>query len=288
MILGDYNELTVVRESDIAYILVEDGSDEEIFLHKREALKEYEPGEKIRVFLYSDNKRRITASTKEALITINKPAFLQVVDDKETLGFFLNYGMSKDLLLAHVDLPFSREFYPQIGDKLYVCLKTTNNNMRAKLLPRQAIKENIIPTYDLNPGDEVDVDVFYVTEEGLITFTFDGHEVFIHKANTRDRYRVGQVLKATILFKKPDGTYNASLTKQKELMLEPDGKKIMNYLEKYKVVFLTDKSDSLEIYKVFQMSKNAYKRAIGHLYKQKLILIQDDCIILATVKLGES
>ena len=285
MIIGDYNELTVLRETDIAYVLKEESTDTEVFLHKKEALKEYEPGEKIKVFVYMDNHRRMTASTKEALITVSKPAFLEVVDEKIGLGFFLKCGMIKDLLLSYDDIPFGRDFYPQIGDKLFVYMKTTHGNMRAKILPRQAVRDNLTPVRDLELNETVEACVLYVTDHGLVAFTFDGHEIFIHKSNTREKHRVGEVLNVTIIVKKDSRTYNGTLVKQKELMLEPDGKKIMDYLAKHKILFLTDDSDPVEIYKTLQMSKKAFKRAVGHLYKERLVILHEDCIVPAQLKL---
>ena len=135
MELGKVNTLEVLRESDIAYVLTD--GEVEVFLHKKEAKKPYLDGEKIDVFLYSDNQGRVTASTKEPLIYLNEVKMLEVVQVNERYGVFLYYGMVKDLLLSLDDLPIDRRLWPKIGEFVMVemiCKKYVfeTKNERAK------------------------------------------------------------------------------------------------------------------------------------------------------------
>lgn len=278
MIIGDYNTLTVKRISDLAFILT-DGN-EEIFLHKKEAERIYEIGEEISVFIYLDSKRRIAATTAKPLITASKPAFLRVVEVKKDLGFFLYYGMPKDLLLSIKDIPFKEEFYPQVGDMVYVYLKTTNNNFRAKILPKQAFYEYMHPEGELKEKDTVKAYVVQVKEDGFVAFTLDGFEIFVPMYLSRDKHHVGEEQNIEIVKKVEERSYVGSIIKKKEIQMDDDSKHVLDYLKKVKTSHLTDKSDPIDIYQELQMSKAAYKRAIGRLYKEKLIEINEDSVQL--------
>lgn len=278
MIIGDYNKLTVKRISDIAYILAD--GENEIFLHKKEAEKPYEVGDEVNLFIYLDSKRRPAATSLKPLITASTPAFLKVVEIKEGLGFFLYYGMPKDLLLSFIDVPFSEENYPEVGDMLYVYLKTTNNNFRAKVLPKSAFYDYMHPKGSLKEKDSVKVYIVQIKKDGIVAFTLDGFEVFIPIYYSRERHRIGEELTVEIIKTIDERSYQGSLIKKKELQIDDDSKMVLDYLKIYKKTSLTDKSDPIDIYQTFQMSKAAYKRAIGRLYKEKLIDLSDDSVQL--------
>lgn len=278
MIVGEINKLKVKRISDIAYIL-EDG-DNEVFLHKKEALKDYEVGDEVECFIYEDSRKRIAASCRTPLITTTTPAFLRVADVLNGMGIFLDDGMPKDLLLAENDIPFKKEYMPQVGDYLYVFLKTTNDNFRAKLLPKEAFYDYMHPSGILPLHMKVKAYIVMMNDKGIIAFTKDGFEVFIPKFLARGEHRIGEELSIEILKSVDERHYQGSIIEKKELQMPIDSKKIYDYLKINKSMTLTDKSDPIDIYQKFQLSKAAFKRAIGHLYKEKLIEVTDDEIKL--------
>ncbi len=280
MILGDYNLLTVVRESDIAYILT-DGT-EEIFLHKKEAEKAYEPGEVIKVFIYVDNLGRPTASTKEPLITIEHPGFLSVVSVNPKYGVFLHYGLVKDLLLSKDDLPFELDLWPQIGDQLFVSIKERKSHIFAKIIGRKQISHFFEePTRPLESGDTVEARVLFLLEDGIVCFSNRGDEIFVHLNNMRVAYRLGQFVQPRIIKQNPNMEYTGSLIEQKEKMISRDGEIILEYINSHHgEMRFTDKSSPEDIMSAFQMSKSAYKRALGGLFKAgKVDLLPDKTIL---------
>jgi predicted RNA-binding protein (virulence factor B family) len=137
MELGNFNDLTVVRESDIAWILTD--GDREIFLHKKEAGRSYEPGEKIRVFLYVDAQGRPAATTAKPLVTTTTAAFLEVVSINHDFGVFLANGIAKDLLLSKDDLPLAATGWPVVGDRLFVTLRVRKDLLFARQVARKTV-----------------------------------------------------------------------------------------------------------------------------------------------------
>lgn len=273
MRIGDINELKVKRISDLAYIL--DGGDEEIFLHKKEAREELSVGDSVSVFLYLDSKRRVAASTSKPLITINEPAFLKVVSRNDEMGFFLDDGMPKDLLLSLRDFAHPMEEAPMPGDYLYVKLDVSGNSFRAKLMPKEAFLEYMHPKGMLLINTWVDAYVVNNTSNGVVAYTIDGREIFVPKDLIRGQKRIGEKIKASIIKTIDDRRYQGTTLKPKLEQLDEDATKILKYLKKHKIVYLTDNSSPIEIYQTFQLSKAAYKRAIGHLYKEHIVTIDE-------------
>ncbi|HPJ23985.1 MAG TPA: S1-like domain-containing RNA-binding protein [Bacillota bacterium] len=274
MEIGKINTLSVLRETEISYLLT-DGTDE-VFLHKKEAKKAYLDGEAIDVFLYVDNIGRITASTMEPIIQKGQVGLLGVVEVKPKYGVFLYYGMVKDLLLSLDDLPSDLNKWPQVGDKLYVEMIEKNNQLFAHIIGRKQITHHYPDRPRLEDRQIVDAYVMYLLENGAVAFTEAGDEIFIHKNNYRHALHIGMLVSPKILKQNPNGEYVGSLIEQKELMLEQDALDILAYMErKGGVMPFTDKSDPEQISRVFHMSKSAFKRALGSLFKAKKIELNE-------------
>ena len=270
MELGKINRLEIKREADISYILT-DGV-QEIFLHKKEAERPYQIGEEIDVFLYDDNLSRVTASTKPPSIMKDEVACLEVVSSDYNYGAFLYYGMVKDLLLTIDDLPKSHRLWPKPGDKIFVTMKEKHGRLFARLLTRYELFSQFYPEEDLEIGKEYPTRNIYYLDNGIICFTEQGHEIFIHKNNYRDLPRIGQQVHVKIISKNESGNYSGSLIANKELMLDKDANIIYQYLlDNFGEMKYTDKSDPDEISKVFRMSKAAFKRALGYLKKENRV-----------------
>lgn len=270
MNLGDFNTLKVLRESDIAYLLTD--GENEYFLHKKEALRNYLKDEVLNVFMYVDNQGRPTASTKIPLVTVNTAAFLEVVSVNPELGVFLSYGMVKDLLLSKDDLPLSFNMWPVVGDELFVTIKIKKEMMFAKLVGRKMIQTYLPVPAELEEGVSYDAIVLFLLVEGLVCFTKGGHEIFVHYNNTRKKFRLGEPVSVSILQKHENNEYTGTLIQQKEFMLQPDSETILRYLENHMgSMRFTDNSSPEDIQAAFHMSKGAFKRALGSLYKSGMI-----------------
>ncbi len=271
--IGDYNLLTVIREADFSYIL--SNGDTEVFLHKKQTTRELVIDEKITVFLYFDNQKRITATMNKPLVDKLSPAFLRVVDVNNRLGVFLDFGLIKDLLLSRDDLPFVKKEWPAKDDLIFVRLRASKNQLTAKIIPRYSIREYLTPTTELIEGENYYAYCIYKAEEGVVFITKEGHNIFVYFKHLRKSYRLGERAYIKIIRCKLEHNYNGTLIDQKEIMLTKDAAVIKEYLEKHKgVMSLTDKSTPQDIHDVFNMSKAAFKRALGTLYKEKVILLK--------------
>jgi len=279
MEIGKINTLKVLRETDIAYLLTD--GENEIFLHKKEAKKPYLDNEEIKVFLYSDNLGRITASTKAPLLQLDEVKRLKVVNVKPRYGVFLDIGIVKDLLLSLDDLPEDLSKWPKEDDYVFVKMIEKHERLFAHIIGRKQLT-------DYNPNKEpllenqvVNANVMYLLEHGLVCFTEDFHEIFVHRNNFRKKYRIGEAISPKIIIQNSKDEYTATLIEQKELMLEKDALYIIDYLNQHQGVMpYTDKTSPEIISKVFHMSKSAFKRALGSLYKTKKIKLDKEKTIL--------
>lgn len=250
---------------------------EEIFLHKKEALDAYRVGEKITVFVYVDNNGRKTASTRMPKIVLGEAAFLDVVGSNYEYGVFLDNNLVKDLLLSKDDLPFNLDLWPVPNDKLFVELKEKKNTLFAKFVGRKQVTSFFPPSEPLTEDTKYQAYVSYLLEEGLVCFTEKGDEIFVHHNNTRRSYRLGELVWPRILKVNPEAEYVGTLIEQKESMIDTDAKTILDYLDGHKgTMRFTDKSTPEEIQAAFKMSKSAFKRALGSLYKQGLVVLESD------------
>ena len=281
--MGQINTLDVLRVSDIAYVLTDDI--EEIFLHKKQTTRELEEGEQVEVFVYFDNLKRKTATMTIPKLDVNTPAFCEVVDVKPNLGAFLNVGLIKDLLMSRDDMPMIKAKWPQKGDKLFIRMKVSRNQMTAKVIPRFETMQFLVPERELEIGDKVDAYVIYFTEEGMVLLSEEGHNVFVYAKHFRGEYRLGQCAEVKVINIRPNNTYNGTLIEQKELMMSKDAELILEYLQKNQgEMEITDKSSPDLIMETFNMSKGAFKRALGSLYKSKTVTIESAKVTLNTVE----
>lgn len=273
--MGDYNTLKVIREADFSYILSNGVT--EVFLHKRQTTKDLVVDEDVVVFLYFDNQKRITATMNKPLIDKTTSNFLKVVGVNHRLGVFLDMGLIKDVLLSRDDLSFIKKEWPELGDIIFVRLRVSKNQLTAKIIPRYSIREYLTPTTELIKGESYIVFCVYKAEEGFVFTTEEGHSIFVYFKHVRKVYRLGEKANVKIINCKLDFKYNGTLIDQKEIMLTKDAETIKIYLEAHNgVMDLTDRSDPEYIDAVFKMSKSAFKRALGTLYKEKVVELNKD------------
>ncbi len=273
--LGDYNTLTVLRETPYSYILT--NGEDEVFLHKKQTIGTLNVADDVDVFLYYDNQKRVTATMHKPILDQDTPNFAKVVGVHRKLGVFLDMGLRKDLLLSIDDLPPLLEEWPQEGDEIFVKIKVSANQLTAKRINRFEIQDYLTPEEPLKEGDEVEGIKTYQAEEGAVFITKEGHRMFVYGKHMRKKYRLGETATMTITIDKGDYHYNATMIEQKELMLEDDAMRILKYLEEHDgVMAFTDKSSPKAIKDTFHMSKSAFKRALGTLYKARKVDLEKD------------
>jgi predicted RNA-binding protein (virulence factor B family) len=133
----------------------------------------------------------------------------------------------------------------------------------------------------LEPDRSYEAIVSYFLVEGIVLFTAEGNEIFVHANNTRKKYRLGETADVRILKINPDGEAVGTLIQQKEEMLQPDADAIVAYLEAHAgQMRFTDESAPEEIQAAFHMSKGAFKRALGTLYREGRVELRHDRTVL--------
>lgn len=266
--LGEYNVLRVVRKSDLGYMLTDGVTD--ILMHFKQATKELEINTEVKVFVYSDKEKRPTATMIEPTVTLVTPGYAEVVDVLPQIGVFVSINTPKDVLISKDFLPFDEAQWPLKGEKLFIRLKQKGDILVGKPLNRFEIKElktnMVYADYEAVNGV-----VCRIAEKGIGILTKDLVYVFVPSHQLRGVYHIGQEVTVTIT-KNVDGECYGTLNSRKEQMIDPDKETILKYLEDHHGrMNLTAKSSSEEIEKVFKMSRKAFKRALGALYKERKV-----------------
>jgi predicted RNA-binding protein (virulence factor B family) len=175
------------------------------------------------------------------------------------------------------DLPFVKNEWPQKGDRIFAKLKVNKNQLTARPLSRYQIREHLRPVEPLKEGQVVEATNIFKAEEGNVFCTDQGHLIFVYFKHMRERFRLGQRASMTILIDKGDFEYNGTMIEHKEKMLEEDAARLVAYMESHDMMMPYTDSTSPEIIQmVFKMSKSAFKRALGTLYKERLIAFDED------------
>ena len=269
---GNINKLEVIKITDIAYTL-SDGVNE-VFLQFNQSLRELTVGEMVDAFLYYDQKKRLCATLETPIITSTKYDFVEVVGINSA-GVFVNIGIAKDILVSKDYLPKFEKQWPRIGDKIPCIIKVKTNQLVAKILEPIDLISNKLEINNQYKGI-----VTQVLYNGINICTSDYQMININKSLLRKQYHVGEEISFKVTAQK-ENIYNGTTIEQKEKARLQDSDYILDYLRKMGgMIPLGNQSTPEDIYRVLNMSKSAFKRSVGHLYKLKLITIEDEKIIL--------
>lgn len=270
MKLGKRQVLTVVKKVDFGVYL---GSDEErVLLPKRQVPEGIEQGDPVEVFLYKDSDDRLIATTNEPKIELGELAVLDVVDTGK-FGAFLDWGLEKDLFL-----PFKQQTAKvEKGDQ---CLVSLYVDKSQRLCATMRVYELLSTDSPYQKDDEVQGIIYDVSDNfGTFVAVDNQFSALIPKKDSFGNLRVGQVVTARVAAVKPDGKLDLSIKDKIPMQMDKDAELILQKMEKRGGVLpFTDKADPELIKKEFNMSKNAFKRAIGRLLKERKIQINENNI----------
>lgn len=271
---GKINDLKVARKTDLGYMLT-DGK-EEVFLHNNETNHlELETGTSVDAFLYFDFKNRLAATLYEPIIEEGERAFLPVVGINYNLGVFVDIGINKDLLVSYDELPNNKKKWPFVDDVLYLTLAVKKRLVGRIIKPIDVVKRS---TSFVKEKDTLEGYVIETSLNGLNVLTKDLDLVFVHHTQIRKQYRVGEAVNVRVSRVYED-MLHGTLILQKEMMIDVDADSLLVYLKEHGKMHLTSDSTPEEIAKVFPMSKKAFKRALGSIYKQDLVKFEDNYTI---------
>ncbi|MEH7085113.1 S1-like domain-containing RNA-binding protein [Neobacillus drentensis] len=267
-LIGQTTTLTVARKASFGYFLT-DGN-EDVLLHFNQAHQEFEENDQVEVFLYVDSEGRISASTNIPEVAIGHYAWVKVTDSNPRIGVFLNIGLPKDILLGIDDLPVHKSVWPQPGDLVYITLKLSSNYLLyAKLATDPVIESISVKATRANFNKNVQGHIYRTAKVGSWIYTIEGFKGFIHESQRQQEPRIGEKVEGRIIDVKEDGTINVSLLARKEETQDVDAERIYEYLmSRNGAMPYNDKSMPEDIKDRFNLSKGAFKRALGKLMKE--------------------
>lgn len=280
MHLGEIQTLKINRFVEFGAYLVDvdstaNGSsvkNGEVLLPKKQLPADAKENDTIEVFLYKDSEDRMIATTIMPPLTIGKLSVL-TVKEVASIGAFLDWGLSKDLLL-----PFKEQTSQvKVGDKILVSLYIDKSN---RLCATMKVYEYLQTNSPYQKDDKVEGIVYELSRDfGTFVAVDNMYSALIPKNELFADYKPGDLISARVINVREDGKLNLSTREKSYLQLDEDASIVFEAL-KANNGFLpyNDKSDPESIKAKFNLSKNSFKRAIGRLFKNKQITIEDDGI----------
>ena len=267
-------ELTVVRESELGVFLdAETGNtNDDILLHRVQQTAPVKVGDRVRVFLYLDPKRRLTASMRTPRMKEGQVARLRVINVTKE-GAFLDVGAERGIFLPYAGM----RGRPQIGETVWAKLYTDKSGRLAVTMEvEDELRRASRPAEGVRVGDRLKGSVYNITERGAFLFTEERYIVFIDHREIPHRPRVGETVEMRVTYLREDGRLNASLRPPKEEARLEDADRLLKLLKEHngKMPY-TDSTSPAVIQDRFHISKAAFKRALGRLLKDGLIEQRD-------------
>ena len=271
--IGVYHTLKIDRETKVGLFLT-NGKDD-VLLPNKYVPNDFTIGDDLTVFVYLDHEERPVATTLKPLITLNSFAVLKV-NYINKFGAFLNWGMEKDLFA-----PFKEQARPMEKDKRYIVTmyldKQTGRLAASSKINQFLDKEPL----DVEVGQEVDLMVSHITEIGINVIINGKFRGLAYQNEVFETVSPGYKTKGYIKTIRPDGKIDVSFQKQGFEAIDDSSQQVLEALKQNDgLLRLNDNSHPEEIKSVLKMSKKTFKKAIGSLYKQKLIDINNEGIQL--------
>lgn len=274
--LGETQELVIVKKVEFGVYLADEKDDsnpqEKVLLPGKEVPDGAKQGEKISVFIYRDSKDRLIATTRKPELSVGELAVLKVKEVGK-IGAFLGWTLEKDLLL-----PFKEQTTKVTPGKEYLVALYIDKSGR--LCTTMKVEPYLKTDSPYRKDDQVEGVVYEVNEKyGVFVAVDHCYQALIPRKEPASGVKVGDRIKARVAEVLADGKLTLSLREKAYIQINTDAEKILKMLEEEggRIPF-NDKADPEYIREATGMSKNEFKRAVGNLYKQRLIVIEPDGI----------
>ena len=282
MRLGYTQTLVAVKKTDFGLFLTDiDKKDDktrdlgdEVLLPKNQVTEDMRVGSEIEVFLYKDSEDRMIATRLVPYIKIGEIKKLKVKEVNK-IGAFLDWGLPKDLLL-----PFKEQIYEiKPGDEILVTVYIDLSDRLCATMDLYS-RLSLLPPYQKD--DMVKGTVYQVHEQfGAYVAVDNKYSALVPKKELHCELKPGDEIEARVLEVKEDGKLDLSLRQKAYVQMDADSALILDKLKQAgRSLPYQDKSSAEEIKEEFNLSKAAFKRAIGRLYKERAIVIEKDGIRL--------
>lgn len=285
ILLGRIQTLRVVKKTDFGVYLSDQGIEAgstvtdkkevvdvpSILLPKAQA-KDLTVGDTVEVFIYKDSEDRPIATTAKPLLTMGSIARL-TVKEVTNIGAFLEWGLAKDLFL-----PFKEQtFRVQKGDSVLVSLYIDKSS---RLCATAKVYNSLAADSPYKADDQVSGTVYEIIDAfGAYVAVDDRYSALIPNKELFTTLKPGETIRARVTKVQPDGRLVLSIREKSYLQMDADSALVYEALVKAGGFLPYHDKTSPELIKAkFGLSKNAFKRAIGHLQKEGKLLIEDDGI----------
>ena len=281
---GDVVTLKVVRLGEMGAFL--DGgtgnTDDDILLHKLQQTAEVKEGDAVKVYLYLDPSKRLTASMKLPKMREGQLGYVRVISVTRD-GGFVDIGSERGVFLPYSQMRGHVSEGQLVWVKLY---RDKSGRQAVTMRVEEDMQRAAKPAEGLKVGDKVTGTIYNILPEGFFIFTTQRFIAFLHRSEVPGgRLDFGQQITGRVTYLREDGRINISMRLQKENALVADAEDIYAYLVQRNGSMPYCDSTPLEIIKQkFGISKAAFKRALGHLMKEGKVRQENGCTYLIEEK----
>ena len=271
--LGKRQVLKIVKKTDFGvYLSDTEEAEERVLLPKKEVPQQAVIGDELDVFLYKDSKDRLIATTRQPKIELGQIGMLRVKEVAK-IGAFLDWGLEKDLLL-----PFKQQTRRvREGEECLVALYVDKSS---RLCATMNVYEYLQTDSPYKKDDHVNGTIYQISERfGVFVAVDNRYSGLIPQKEAAGRYQIGDEVEARVTGVKEDGKLDLSTREKAYLQINEDAEAVMLAIEEFSGVLpFTDKASPEVIKREMGLSKNAFKRAVGHLLKEGRIEITERAI----------
>ena len=270
--LGKKQPLLVVKAVEFGVYLAETQeaeSKDRVLLPAKQVPENIKTGDRLEVFIYKDSKDRMIATTREPMLTVGETALLKVRQVTK-IGAFLDWGLEKDLLLPY------HEQTARVHEG-QECLVALYVDKSSRLCATMKVYPYLQKNAPYKTGDHVRGRVYQLSDNfGVFVAVDDRYSALIPVREAAGKYRPGTVLNLRVTAVKEDGKLNVSDRQEAYIQINEDAENVLQVIEEFAGVLPFDDKASPEVIKrEFGLSKNAFKRAVGHLLKEGKIEIRE-------------
>ena len=273
--IGETQTLIIEKQVPFGVYLAEEGGEERVLLPKLQVPAGAAVGDKVEVFLYRDSEDRMIATCRQPKLQLGQVGWLDVVQVAR-IGAFLDWGLDKDLLLPFREQPRTRV---REGQEVLVAVYLDKSG---RLCATMNVYPYLRTDSPYTAGDQVTGTVYETSRNfGAFVAVDSIYSALIPKKELVRDIRIGETVSARVTAVKADGKLDLSIREKGYLQMDTDMARILARLQADGgTLMLSDKSSPEEIREQMGMSKNEFKRAIGHLYKEGKIVIEKDRITM--------
>ena len=272
LLIGQFNTLRALRQTDNGIYLV-DEEQNEVLLPNKYIPDEFELEQNIKVFIYNDSEDRPVATTLHPLIELNNFAALKSVA-KSNFGAFFNWGLEKDLLV-----PYSQQLDTIEEGEIHVVYMYLDN-VTKRLVGSTKINQRLErEEVDLEIGEQVDLLAYEESEIGINVIVNNKYRGILFENEVFQPISIGDKLQGYVKKIRTDNKVDISLNRFGYRGVDANVNKLLEVLDANNGFLpINDKSAPELIYQQLGMSKKVFKKAVGALYKSKVIQIGDSGI----------